>query len=132
MENIFETLGGILRPESSQPKTEFIIWERLAECTLRYRMVPGGIVAVGVVSAASADKALAEWLLDKCEVYQVGKDYSGNWYEDCSGRLVWEPGDSSAEFGDYTVHATPLADVGSGSHLEQAAIKANIIEPEAE
>jgi hypothetical protein len=131
MENLFETLGGILRPEQSQQKTEFIIWERLAECTRDYQRLPGGISVVGSVEAASADAALDWWLLDKAEAYGITNN-EGKWYEDCSGRLVWEPGDWSAEFGDYTVHATALADVGEIRHLEQAAIKANIIEPEAE
>jgi hypothetical protein len=119
MQNIFETLGDILRPENSQPKTEFIIWERLAECTREYQRLPGGISVVGSVEAASADAALDWWLLDKVDAYGISPN-AGKWYEDCSGRLVWEPGDWSADFGDYTVHATPLADVESGSHLDQA------------
>lgn len=119
MENIFETLGGILRPENNQPKTEFIIWERLAECTRDYQRLPGGISVVGSVDAATADQALAEWLLDKADAYGISPN-AGSWYEDCSGRLVWEPGDWSADFGDYTVHATPMADVGEGSHLDTA------------
>jgi hypothetical protein len=131
MENLFETLGGILRPEQSQQKTEYLIYEKLSECTREYRRLPGGISVVGSVEAASADAALDWWLLDKADAYGITR-YHGKWQEDCSERMVWEPGDTVADFGDYTVHATPLADVESSSHLEQAAIKANIIEPEAE
>lgn len=119
MENLFETLGGILRPENSQQKTEYLIYERLSECTREYRRLPGGISVVGSVEAASADKALDWWLLDKAEAYGITNN-EGKWYEDCSERMVWELGDSSADFGDYIVFAYPLADVEEGSNLDQA------------
>jgi hypothetical protein len=127
--DIFATLGDILRPENS--KQEFIIWERLSPCTLEYQRHPGGIIAQTIVKAESPEKAIDNWLLDKYDAYGISLTDQQEWTDDASGRIVWEKGDTSADFGDYMVFATEVADIEAGSHLEQACIKAGIIEPEA-
>lgn len=109
MENIFETLGGILRPENSQPKTEFAIVETTAEHCLAYNRATRGRAIVGRVAAVSADQALAEWFADKALVYGISrvveKYHSGFVKDSDPERYVWQNGDTSADFGDYTVSA---------------------------
>jgi hypothetical protein len=105
MENIFETLGGILRPE--QIKKEFSIVETTAEHSLAYNRATRGRAIVGRVTAASAEEALEEWFADKALVYGISrvveKYHSGFVKDSDPERYIWQDGDTSAEFGDYTV-----------------------------
>lgn len=107
MENLFATLGDILRPENS--KKEFVIVEIVAEHCLGYNRATRGRSTVGRVTATSADQALEEWLADKALVYGISriveKYHSGFVKDSDPERYIWQDGDTSADFGDYTVSA---------------------------
>lgn len=107
MENIFQTLGGILRPEQS--KKEFAIVETTAEHCLAYNRATKGRAIVGRIEATSAEEALADWFADKADIYGlsrvVEKYHSGFVKDSDPERYVWQDGDTSADFGDYTVSA---------------------------
>jgi hypothetical protein len=107
MENIFETLGDILRPEQS--KKEFAIVETTAEHSLAYNRATRGRSIVSRVSASSADQALEEWFADKALIYgisRVSETYRSGFVKDSDPeRYIWQDGDTSADFGDYTVSA---------------------------
>lgn len=110
MENLFETLGGILRPESSQQKTEFAIVETTAEHSLAYNRATRGRSIVSRVSASSADQE--EWFADKALIYgisRVSETYRSGFVKDSDPeRYIWQDGDEWADFGDYTVSAEAI------------------------
>lgn len=103
MENIFETLGGILRPENSNK--EFAIVETVAEHCLGYNRATGGRTIVSRVTATSADQALENWLTDKSDVYSISRIDEGFCKDSSRGWIVWQEGDTFADFGYYTVSA---------------------------
>lgn len=101
--NIFETLGDILRPENS--KKEFAIVETVAEQCRGYNRATRGRTIVSRVTATSADQALENWLTDKADIYSISRTDEGFCKDTSRGWIVWQEGDTSADFGDYTVSA---------------------------
>ncbi len=106
MQNIFETLGDILRPEQS--KKEFAIVETTAEHCLGYNRATRGRAIVGRVAATSADQALAEWFAEKADIYSISRTDEGFCKDSSRGYYVWQEGNTSADFGDYTVSAEAI------------------------
>jgi len=108
--NIFETLGDILRPEST--KKTFAIVETTAEQSRGYNRATKGRETIAQVEASSADQALEEWLADKALVYgisRVQERFIAGFVKDSDAdRYVWIEGDTSADFGDYTVSAETI------------------------
>jgi hypothetical protein len=110
MENLFATLGNILRPEST--KKTFAIIETTAEQSRGYNRATKGRETIAQREASSAEEALEEWLADKALAYgisRVQERFRGGFVKDSDAdRYVWIEGDTSADFGDYTVSAEAI------------------------
>lgn len=104
--DIFATLGNILRPEQS--KKEFAIIETTAEQSRGYNRATKGRETIAQVEASSAEEALEEWLADKAIVYGISRSKGGFTKDSDPMWLVWHEGDTSADFGDYTVSAETI------------------------
>lgn len=109
MENIFETLGGILRPET---KKQFLIVEIMAEHSSEYDRPTKGRIEITEVEASSASKALENWLSNQSEAYRISRvveRYRSGFVKDSDPeRYIWQNGDEWAYFGDYTVNAEAI------------------------
>lgn len=121
--------------------TTYFIFEKFSQTTLKgsnQLRSTDGYEAISTVEAESETEALGKWLLDKQDAYDIIKaddvdaEFESRkqnaWYECASERLVWEPGDTSADFGDFSVRAFTETEVTDGGSLEKAAIKAGLIE----
>ena len=108
---------------------EFLIFEKWAQHTHtgRQNQFNDGIEAQAFREGESPSEVLNQWLTDKAEAYGISSDESETFTEDSNGRIVWEPGDTCATFGDYWVCVWPVENIQPGSALERAAIKANLI-----
>lgn len=106
MENIFETLGGILRPET---KKQFNIIETTAEHCRGYNRATKGREVIAQVEASSPSEALEKWLSNQSESYRISRvseTYRSGFVKDSDPeRYIWQDGDTWADFGDFTVSA---------------------------
>jgi hypothetical protein len=57
------------------------------------------------MEALNASEALQEWLSDLSDTYGISRKETGFCMDSNEERIVWENGDSTAYFGDYTVSA---------------------------
>lgn len=86
-------------------KREFNIVETTAQHCRGYKPVTKGREIVGQMEALNASEALQEWLSDLSDTYGISRTETGFCMDSDTERIVWEPGDSTAYFGDYTVSA---------------------------
>jgi hypothetical protein len=86
-------------------KTEFNIVETTAEHCRGYKPATKGREIVGQMEALNASEALQEWLSHLSDTYGISRTETGFCMDSNEERIVWEPGDSTAYFGDYTVSA---------------------------
>lgn len=108
---------------------EYIIFERWAQHTHtgRQNQFNDGIEAQALREGENPSQVLNRWLTDKSDAYGITPDESETFTEDSSGRIVWELGDTCADFADYRVCIWAVDNIRPGSALERAAIKANLI-----
>ena len=109
----------------------YFIFEKFSQTTLRgsnQLRSTDGYEAQAIVSGNSETEALEKWLSDKSDAYDIITNESGAFIECASERMVWEPGDTSADFGDFSVKIYTESEVVDGGNLERAAIKAGLIE----
>lgn len=109
MDNLFETLGGIIRPET---RKEFLIVEIIAEHSSEYDRATKGRIEITQVEASSASEALKNWLSNQSEAYRISRvveKYRSGFVKDSDPeRYIWQDGDEWADFGDYTVNAEAI------------------------
>jgi len=86
-------------------KTEFNIVETTAQHCRSYKPATKGREIVGQMEALNASEALQEWLSDLSDTYGISRTETGFCMDSNEERIVWENGDSTAYFGDYTVSA---------------------------
>lgn len=110
----------------------YLVYDRWSQGTVQYRMYPGGISVVGVYSGESKSEVIQKVLSDCNEAYDIIDKEDGSWQECASERIVWEPGDPDAGFGDFDVLAIELEDIETGSHIHRAAIRAHIMDESGE
>lgn len=108
---------------------EFLIFEKWAQHTHtgRQNQFNDGIEAQAFREGESPSEVLNQWLTDKAEAYGISSDDSEAFTEDSNGRIVWEPGDTCADFADFVVCISNVDDIRAGTALERALIKKNFL-----
>lgn len=108
--------------------TTYFIFEQHSQSTStfqRFRSV-NGYEAQDTVEAASESKAMGKWLTDKSDAYDLFlNEQDGSLFEGASQRVVWAPGSTTGDFGDFTVYAYTMEEVKDDANLLKAALKAN-------
>jgi hypothetical protein len=89
-------------------KKQFVIIETTAQHCRAYKQATKGRENVGEMEALTASEALEEWLADLCLTYGISRTETGFVKDSDTERYVWQEGDSSADFGDFTVSAEEL------------------------
>lgn len=94
-------------------KKQFLIIETTAEHCREYNREVKGRETIRQVEAYSAPEALEEWLADMAETYGITYHKDG-FYKDFDPQfIVWEQGDTSADFGDFAVSAEEIVEKGA-------------------
>lgn len=118
--------------------TTYFIFEKWSQTTLKGSQTlrsTDGFEAFDYLDAENESEVIGKWLSAHSDSYDIisedeqsieefGSDRKPNAYYQCASEaLVWEPGDTTADFGDFVVKAYTKEEVLERPELLAAALK---------